>query len=156
MKKNATFSICGKYRYDLTRQWDESLNWVMFIGLNPSTANHETDDPTIRRVIAFARALGYGGVVMCNCFAFISTDPDELYPSNDTTNNKYIKEWGEKCKDVIFAWGNFKVVRDFQRYKELSEMFPDALCLGMNKNGSPKHPLYCKADIQPVKFNQNA
>src|SRR6188472_3585079 len=76
--KGAEFSECGKHRYALWRIWDDQKPLVMFIGLNPSTATADKDDATIRRVKAIAAALGYGGVYMCNCFSYISTNPDML------------------------------------------------------------------------------
>lgn len=156
MIKGADFSKCGLYRYSLWRIWDESKPLVMFIGLNPSTANAETDDATIRRVVQIAQNLGYGGVYMCNCFSYISTNPDALKAEtlDDMINNgKVVSRVSERCKDVIFAWGNFDIVRKTGVDKLLARRFPNALALHINKNGSPKHPLYCRADIQPVKYN---
>jgi len=151
----ADFSTCGKYRYSLWRIWDKSKPLVMFVGLNPSTANATSDDPTIRRVKSIAANLGYGGVYMMNCFPYISTDPTKLkfgYTDESQYRNYYqLQDIQEKCKDVIFAWGNFKeVTEDIQ--KVLRTYFPNAKALHINKNGSPKHPLYCKSDIQPVNF----
>lgn len=159
MEKNiitgADFSDCGLYRYSLWRIWDESKPLVMFIGLNPSTANAETDDPTIRRVKSIASNLGYGGVYMCNCFSFISTNPDMLQSETLEAmmkNADVLKRVYERVSDVIFAWGNFDIVRKMGVDKKLSEAFPNAKALFINKNGSPKHPLYCKSDIKPVIF----
>jgi hypothetical protein len=149
----AEFSRCRKYRFALWRIWDETLPLVMVIGLNPSTANSEQDDRTISRVCSIARHNGYGGIYMLNCFAFISTDPDELVV-HDTgvINDEWIAKAGKLCRDVIFAWGNFKIVRAFGRDKKLAEMFPNALALFINKNGSPKHPLYCRINTIPVPY----
>lgn len=154
IKKDALFSECGKYRYWLSRQWDETLPWVMFIGLNPSKADKTEDDNTIKRVVGIAQKLGYGGVVMCNCFPFVTSNPDELYVAYIGTNDEHIRNWAETCKDVVFAWGNFKEVKRYGRDIRMSQLFPNALALHINQNGSPKHPLYCRKDIQPVKFNQ--
>lgn len=157
IKSGASFSDCRQYRYALWRIWDESKPLVMFIGLNPSTANESNDDPTIRRVKAIAENLGYGGVYMMNCFAYISTDPKLLKtnPMSAEWNNNMLTTTAYKCDgNVIFAWGNFKVVTETGRDKELIEMFPNAKALFINKNGSPKHPLYCKTDTIPVLFNQ--
>jgi hypothetical protein len=162
-RSGAKFSECRNYRYALWRIWDDSKPLVMFIGLNPSTANESGDDPTIRRVRAISKNLGYGGVYMMNCFPFVSTDPDALRDYDKTisqqhhfmVNNRELKEVAEKCRDIVFAWGNFKVVKDLGRDIELIRVFQDAKALHINKNGSPKHPLYCKTDIQPVQFNQS-
>jgi hypothetical protein len=152
----ATFSQCKRYRYALWRIWDESKPLVMFIGLNPSTANETTDDATIRRVKQIANNLGYGGVYMMNCFAYVSTDPKLLKhnPMSDEWNNNMLTTVSYKCDgNVIFAWGNFSIVKETGRDTELIEMFPNAMALQINKNGSPKHPLYVKADIKPIIYN---
>lgn len=150
----AEFSACRRYRYALWRIWDASKPLVMFIGLNPSTANESSDDPTIRRVIAISKNLGFGGVYMMNLFAFVSTDPKALlfnqHEKVGYQNNNYLKQVSQKCDKVFFAWGNFEVNG---RDTEVISMFPNAFALFINKNGSPKHPLYCKADIQPVPFS---
>lgn len=158
----AEFSVCGKFRFKLWRIWDERKPFVMFIGLNPSTANADTDDATISRVKAIAANLGYGGVFMMNCFPLISTDPDALKDHDKLIHYQYqlamnfikIQEVAIFCEEVIFAWGNFDVVTTFEIDKKLIKSFPNAKALHINKSGSPKHPLYCKSDIQPVKFKQ--
>lgn len=157
MIKGADFSEDGLCRYSLWRIWDETKPLAMFIGLNPSTANAETDDPTIRRVKTIAANLGYGGVYMCNCFSYISTNPDMLKDETLETimqNSEIIKRVADRCKDVFFAWGNFRIVTDAGIDKKLSERFPNAKALFINKNGSPKHPLYCKSNINPVIYRQ--
>lgn len=155
MEKGAEFSNDNKHRYCLWRIWDSTLPLVMFIGLNPSTANAQNDDPTIRRIVSISKNLGYGGVYMMNCWTYISTDPAQLKvnPMNEEINNHNLIIVASKCKDVIFAYGNFKIVSDTGRDKELKEMFPKALALHINKNGSPKHPLYVRSDVVPVQFN---
>ncbi len=71
---------------------------------------------------------------------------------SDEWNNNLLTITASKCKDVIFAWGNFNVVKDTGRVYELSDMFPRAMALHINKNGSPKHPLYCKSDTKLIPF----
>lgn len=151
----ADFSECGNYRYVLWRIWDKTLPKVMFIGLNPSTANETTDDATIRRVKSIAKNLGYGGVYMTNCFAYISTDPKLLKtnPMSKEWNDNVLTITASRCADVIFAWGNFDIVKATGRDLELIEMFPRAKALHINKNGSPKHPLYVRSDITLIAFN---
>lgn len=149
----AEFSVCGKYRYGLWRKWDDDKPRIMFIGLNPSTATGTMDDPTIRRVKQFAKEWGYGGVYMCNLFAFISPYPSDLKWVKDPVadNGNWLTFFAAMCKDVLFAWGSFPEATE--RAAIVSGMFPSAVCLGFNKNGSPKHPLYVKGDVIPVKFN---
>lgn len=155
--KGAKFSDCRNYRYALWRIWDKSKPLVMFIGLNPSTANEDENDPTIRSVERISKYNGYGGFYMMNCFPYVSTDPNLLFlgitPLTQEKNNRYLLDIGKICTDVVFAWGNFKEVdNDVVRF--LSSLFPNAKTLHVNKNGSPKHPLYCKAEstLQPFKI----
>ena len=149
----AEFSIDGKHRLSLYREWDINKPSVMFIGLNPSTANATSDDPTIRRVIAMADSWGFGSVYMMNLFTFISTDPKKLNIKNGNLpeSNTRLIESSNKCTCVVFAWGNFEVMG---RDKEVKKMYPYAMALHINKNGSPKHPLYVKSDTQLIRFNQ--
>ncbi|MEK9157701.1 MAG: DUF1643 domain-containing protein [Patescibacteria group bacterium] len=150
----ATFSPCRKYRYVLWRIWDDSKPKVMFIGLNPSTANETEPDPTITRVIGFAKSWGYGGVYMTNCFPYVSTNPDDLKDfGNTATNDHWLYEVARMSKDIIFAWGAFDVVKELGRDVELKGMFPHAKALVINKDGSPRHPLYVKGDVKPVAYN---
>jgi hypothetical protein len=148
VNKGASFSNDRKYRYALWRIWDKSKPLVMFIGLNPSTANEDENDATIRSVERLSKHNGYGGFYMMNCFAYISTDPKGLIIDVISTclNDNLLIETSSKCSDIVFAWGSFSVVKETGRDKELSEMFPKAKALFINKNGSPKHPLYCKTD----------
>jgi hypothetical protein len=153
--KGADFSEDGLYRYSLWRVWDESKPLAMFIGLNPSQANAEKDDNTIKRVRAIATNLGYGGIYMCNCFSYISTNPKFLQAETIEAmmkNAEVLKLVASRCKDVFFAWGNFKVVSKSGIDKKLLEAFPNAKALFINQNGSPKHPLFCRTNIQPVSF----
>lgn len=141
--KGADFSIDGKYRYRLWRIWDGSLPLAMVIGLNPSTANADKDDQTIGNLTRMMKILNYGGFYMMNCWPFITSNPKLLQanPISTEWNNNQLTVIASKCATVIFAWGNFKVVTDNGRDKELIEMFPNAMCFGRNKNGSPMHPL---------------
>lgn len=154
--QGALFSEDRKYRYKLWRIWDKSKPLVMFVGLNPSTANENENDPTIRSVERIAKSNGFGGFYMMNCFPFVSTDPKSLVSSGGTLNNDiFLKEVADICSEIVFAWGNFEIVRMMGVDYILSKRFPNAKALGINKNGSPKHPLYCKSDTKLVFFNKS-
>lgn len=157
--RGAVFSKCGKYRYCLWRKWDSSKPLVMLIGLNPSTANKDKDDPTIRRVIDLTKSLGYGGFYMMNLFAYITPYPKELKKVKDLQgdNNKWLTEIAAKCKDVIFCWGAFNIVSMYDKHNERSEfmeeMFPEAFCFGMTSAGhEPRHPLMLKKNTPIIKY----
>src|SRR4051812_4675630 len=141
--KSALFSSYRQYRYWLMRGWDTDKPQLAFIGLNPSTADEEEDDPTIRKVIKIAANNGYGSIVMLNLFAVVSSDPEILRTHNDPVgqlNDATLRHY--QALDIVFAWGNFKEA--IERAKIVQRMFPNAFCLHKNKNGSPKHPLYCR------------
>ena len=153
----AEFSECRKYRYALWRIWNEGLPLIMFIGLNPSTANEVENDATIRRVISFAKVWNYGGVYMMNCFPYISTNPDDLIVNDDNEeNDHWLSIVNAFCETVVFAWGNFPIVRLKERDKQLAGMFPNAKCLVKNKNGSPKHPLYVAKNTKLINYEMEA
>jgi hypothetical protein len=77
-ESSAVFSPCGRYRYRLVRRWDSALPLLCLVMLNPSKANGRRNDPIVRRCIGFASSWGYGGIVVRNLYALVSTDPDEL------------------------------------------------------------------------------
>lgn len=137
----AEFSKCGKYRYKLWRIWNTDLPKAMCIGLNPSTANVNKNDATINNLIRILSKLGYGGFYMMNLFAWISSKPEDLLTCEDPLgeNEGKLKEVEAICNDVIVCWGNFKQAGD--RIKKVLPNYPNAKCLGFNKNGTPFHPL---------------
>lgn len=151
VKTGAVFSDCRTYRYCLWRVWDTEKKGIVFIGLNPSTANETQNDATIRRVIRFAKDWGYGGIHMMNLFALVSKKPEALktHPNPIGLNDTFLNEI-TKGKDILFAWGNFKIAE--ARAKEIIERYPGALCLKKNANGTPIHPLFVRADTKPIQF----
>jgi hypothetical protein len=153
MMKGATISECGKYRYKLWRIWDCDKPCVLFIMLNPSTADALEDDPTIRRCINFAKSWGYGGLYVGNLFAYRSTDPKELKRVDDPIgiqNSANIYEMFTNCDKVICAWGDDKMVR----LSSVANIIPERhlYYLDKCKSGNPKHPLYLKKDLKPIKL----
>ena len=153
--KNATFSSCRAYRYSLSRIWDKKKKYVMFIGLNPSTANEERDDPTIRRCANYAKDWGYGGFMMVNLFAYRTTLPSNLkkvkYPVG-SENDKYILILSKKADITVAAWGNNGNL--YSRDKQVFNLVPSLMCLRINKSGQPAHPLYLKNSLKLTKFTK--
>ena len=141
MLKDAKFSECGNYRYYLSRFWDQSKPSVMCIGLNPSTANCEKDDPTIRQLISRLTYLGYGGFFMCNLFSLVSSKPEKLFQVADNQNGNldWVREITQQVDTVIFCWGSFKNIS--HHANKMIEMFPSGKCFGKSKDGKPLHPM---------------
>jgi hypothetical protein len=158
-KHGAKFSHDTKYRYQLWRTWDESRPKVLFIMLNPSTANAETDDNTISKIKQIADFNGFGGLMVGNLFAFITSNPDvlrlEIAKDMSTAvggeeTDLSIREMANQCNIVVFAWGAFNM--DQGREELMIKRFPDAMCLKVNRLGSPKHPLYCKTKTNFIPY----
>jgi hypothetical protein len=154
MDGSAVFSDCEQYRYVLRRAWDAGRKSVLFIGLNPSTANATLNDPTIRRCIGFARDWGYGSMLMANLFAYRATEPCVLLRVHDPIgprNNWWLSVLQRRVELVVAAWGihGTLLARDIAVCSKLSEVY----CLGLTKAGHPKHPLYLPATATPTRFS---
>jgi len=154
VNKNATFSDCRKYRYALSRTWNGKKKTILFIGLNPSTADEKIDDPTIRRCINYAQNWGYGSLLMVNLFAYRATLPSELKNVKNpigNDNDLHILELSKKADLTVAAWGNegFLLNRD----KVVKKLIPNLMCLKINKSGQPAHPLYQKKDLKLIKYS---
>jgi len=125
----------------------------MFIGLNPSTADETTDDPTLIRCMNFAKSWGYGGVCMANLFAYRATDPLEMKAASNpigSQNNKWLTLLAKDAGLVVAAWGNDGVF--LNRSKQVKRRLLSLQCLKMNKSGEPAHPLYQRSDVVPSEL----
>jgi hypothetical protein len=151
--KGAIFSDDRKYRYALWRIWNTSRKFLMMIGLNPSVANELKNDPTITRGIIRSDREGYGGFLMANLFAYVSTDPNALLKNENTVgefNDCYIKQMVELSAIQLCGWGSFKPVA--KRCDKVFSMLTNPHCLGINSDGQPKHPLYVAYDTKMIKY----
>ena len=150
----AIYSDCEKYRYILERIWDKNNGKIMFLALNPSTATEEKNDPTVARMVSFARSWGYGGVVVANVFAFRSTLPSDLKKDKNpvgSENDLLISKESKNCDKIVACWGNHGTF--LNRSENVKRMIKNMGCLGITKSGEPKHPLYLRADSRLIKFN---
>lgn len=154
MNRTATFDETGAYRYRLRREWDASKPALGFLMLNPSTADHTKEDPTVRRCIGFAKAWGYGALEVVNIFALRSTDPrglrdvdDPIGPENDAA----ILECRCEVDMMIAAWGNHgEYMGRGLRVLEILRAAGPLHCLSLTGAGQPGHPLYLRADSTPM------
>lgn len=169
MNRTTQFSPCRRYRYTLWREWstfemfdgcndgergsDRAREYLMIIGLNPSTADETKDDPTIRRCIGFAKAWGFGGLCMTNLFAFRATDPKVMKaavnPVGDE-NDQWLFQMADCAGLILAAWGAHGSFLD--RDKAIIRAIPKLHCLRTNADGSPQHPLYVPAATIPVRY----
>ena len=150
----AKFSLCKKYRYTLWRTWDLSKPKIMFLGLNPSTADEINNDPTVARCINYAKLWNYGGMYMMNIFAFRTTYPIELKKASEPIgldNDYWINKISKSVDKCIAAWGNDGAFLD--RSNDIKSNINNLYCLKINHSGEPSHPLYLKSTLIPIKYN---
>jgi len=149
MLRTAKVSECGRYRYALTRTWDAGAREVLFVMLNPSTADGMRDDPTVRKCIGFARRWALGGIRVANLFALRATKPLELHLAlrrgDDAVgplNTEHLIALAEGTARVVLAWGaNAKPYPDHVA-RTLDTLSRGPLCcLGKTEDGLPRHPL---------------
>ena len=155
--RDALLSEDGLYRWWLSRTITATdplvklVGRLVFIMLNPSTADAKIDDRTIRRCMGFAFTFGCAEIIVVNLFGLRSKDPKALKKSEDPVgpdNNYWIKWWTGETKDIIAAWGSHG--SHMGQDRAVLEMLRDRQAavhhLGLNADGSPKHPLYLKGD----------
>lgn len=168
-QRKTEFSHDRKYRFTLWRDWEidelpidlddihKAEGYVQFIGLNPSTADETKDDPTIRRCIGFAKAWGYGAFCMTNLFPYITPYPEKLIECSDADkikNRQTVYAVARNAGLTICAWGKFDFAKLQSKtiVEELRRQGRKVHHLGLNADGSPKHPLYLKKTLTPIPF----
>jgi hypothetical protein len=166
--RKTIFSLCRKYRYTLWREFGADYlfdggnrmreGFAQFIGLNPSTADEVVDDPTVRRCIRFSKDWGFGALCMTNIFAYRATLPKDMMAVHEPIgedNDEHLYNLAKNAGIVICAWGkdgNYKERGKFV-IARLWEVAEEKLHhLGLNGDGTPKHPLYLKASTKPIPF----
>ena len=157
LERDAVISDCGKYRYLLRRVWDHERMRALFVMLNPSTADAEIDDPTIRSCTRLCRSWGHGSFEVVNLFGLRATDPGELAEADDPVgpDNDKIAEAAVVRSDIaICAWGANPAAeeRAYSMWAKINVRRPAVYCLGTTKHGHPKHPLYIKTGAAPVIY----
>ncbi len=152
------FSDCGLYRWTLRRDFTTGRDKVVFIMLNPSTADAQIDDPTTRRAVDFSRhVFNCGNYLAVNLFALRSFDPKALKTVADPVgdlNDQYILAAAEWADTIVVAWGNAGVYLD--RDKRVLELLTGKRlwCLGRNNTGTPTFPLYIRKDTTARAFQR--
>jgi hypothetical protein len=155
----AILSQCRKYRYSLSR--DTGLlvpekGTALFVMLNPSTADESKDDPTIRRCKGFATRWDCNGFIVGNLYALRATNPKELWKAGDPIgpdNDYHLQELMAEIKEVVCAWGNNARPDRVKAFVDIANKVKANLwCLGITKEGQPKHPLYVKAEQELISW----
>lgn len=158
----AAFSSCGHYRWWLERCWAPQRPRLLFIGLNPSRADRQRDDPTLRRLQAFARDWGYGGLEVLNLFSLVGSAPQLLRRVADPVGadtDAWIRARLEARPGapLWLGWGNQGswAGRDLTVLALLEECLAGehqrrpCFSLGTTAGGRPRHPLYLAAHLRP-------
>ena len=153
-QSTAVFSDCRLYRYTLRRRWSSGVLGG-FVMLNPSTADEFKNDPTIRRCMGFAMREGWGGLLILNLFAFRATDPKDMTNAADPVgveNDRFLIEASKEVDGpLVAAWGAHWLA--VERSKAVVSMLSRPLaCLGTTAAGSPRHPLYVRADAPLIAY----
>jgi hypothetical protein len=165
---SAVISDCKLYRYELRRRWDTALLLLPVCMLNPSTADHARDDPTIRELTHFAKLWGYGGLYIVNLWAFRSSSPAEMIAALEPKgpdNLRHIEQalGYARHNDIpmLAAWGNDGAFqsRGFWLCEKAAHHLVDLVCLGMTRSGQPKHPMSrgrnrILRDQQPIMYRK--
>lgn len=151
----AIFDNYRQYRFLLWRFWDDRPK-MLFVGLNPSTANELEDDPTIRRLCNFARSLGYGGLYACNVFSRITPYPSELKAGTaiHPADTHALKMVSELVVLSVCGWGDGIERADYgiSRANTIKEYLKVPMCFGLTSRGNPKHPLYLRKDAELEEY----
>jgi hypothetical protein len=152
-------SACGRYRYTLERKWEVSPRFVLWLMLNPSTADATTNDATIRRCMRYAADWGFGGILVGNLYAYRATQPAELFTAADPVgpqNDTAILEMVTRSQMIVCAWGQrgpdprrrWNVLRDLgvPNHRQVR-------ALRINENGEPGHPLRLPLGARPIEWD---
>lgn len=159
--RGAVFSECGMYRYALWRVIQENpIDRVMVaVLLNPSTADHEKNDPTVERVFRRARAGGFGLFVVLNANAYRSTARRVLYRLDDPVgplNDAFIRDIVPYASLTVCGWGvdGARRNRGVKVYDLLIEAGVVPHAYAVTQGGHPQHPLYIPYDATPRPFDR--
>lgn len=142
------------YRYVATRRWKETGPMRLWIMCNPSIADELVNDPTVERCQIRSQEDGYAGMVVCNIFALVSTDPRALRRHEDPIgpeNDAYIDKEVQKADQVVCAWGTHGTIKNRgpEVLQRLLKAGVEVNVLKLTKFGHPQHPLYLPYDLKP-------
>jgi len=147
-----------KHRFLIWRFWNDAPR-MLFIGLNPSTANELQDDPTIRRLCGFAQEWGYGGLYACNLFSFITPNPKELLAEtrNHPANTPAISMALKLTVLTVCGWGDGinSIEQGYSRAEAVYELTDAPMCFGLTQRGNPRHPLYLNSNTELVEYKHS-
>lgn len=162
VRASADVTPCGRWRRSLVRDWTlegETPRTILWIGMNPSTADALSDDPTCAREQGFSRLWGFTRYLKGNVMDWRATFPTDV-PLDPTlasteTNHTTIAQMAQEASLIVAAWGKLpKSLVHLARpaAEVLYRSNTPIVCLGRNGDGSPKHPLYLKKTTATQPF----
>ncbi len=152
---DATFSADGRYRQLMRRWLGETFpdRYILFIGMNPSTADATVNDPTCAREWTFAQREGFDAMVKANVGDYRATDPKMLLApgvvASSPENLPAIRAVAAKADKVVLCHGKLNKALAPAGRALIEALRADGVplwCFGQNADGSTKHPLYLRAD----------
>ena len=158
LESSAVITPDSLYRYALLRRLASGPRHVLFVGLNPSTADEHRDDVTVRRCAGFARSWEFDVVLIGNLYAYRCTHPDDLRRVVDPMgrqNRAALETLVARAELVICSWGACWMTSEAHRITDWLLNLPRARCLGANRDGSPKHPSRLRSDAAPQILRQS-
>ncbi|MYT57691.1 DUF1643 domain-containing protein [Streptomyces sp. SID7834] len=158
--RTAEISACGRYRYRLTREWSDALPPATFVMLNPSTADADQDDATVRKCMRYARRWGCGSLVVVNLYAWRATDPGKLPVDEHLRTGPDADAWLSQAAldaldsggPLVAAWGTHATEQRVADVLTLPGM-NRLTALSTTRNGHPGHPLYLRSEAQLVAWS---
>lgn len=154
---SAQFDRTGRYRFSLHRRWETGQGLATFVMLNPSSADHQKNDPTISRCIQLSRHWGFSGLNVVNLFAYRTASPAHLRKivrPIGKENDSHILANARSASRIILGWGNHGCWKERDQHVISLLADFDLWCIGITKSGQPKHPLYATANIELRKFER--
>ena len=159
IEDGAVFSDDRKCRFMLWRHINPVGREVVFIMLNPSSAGAHHDDPTVKKCMKYAWQWGYGRLKVLNVYPHVSTDPRRLDRSLGRSQNllqfDQLRQTSLVTTDadrIVCAWGKHAKPDDTQEILRRIGQHPSVWALRKNRDGSPQHPLYIPAAVEPVRY----
>lgn len=141
--------------------WEPKYSKLLFIGINPSTADGQEDDNTVRRLVSFSKSWGFGGFYLVNLYSFVATEPNDMIHWYWARTNKmqralhkenmgFAIRYARISSMTVFMWG--AGIPDSEQADKYVRTFRDAYCFGKTKDGHPKHPLFLASHTELTKF----
>lgn len=155
-RSGAVFSSCRRYRYHVWRRWAPrpSVLWIM---LNPRTADELTLDPPLTRCRNFSRTWGFPAFEVVNLFAWRATAPADLFRAHDpvgSANDDALLEAVDRTGRVVLAWGNHRLKwgRAMEVLSLLAKRRRAPYGLRLTSEGQPAHSLNLPGTCTPMPY----